>query len=364
VQFAELVAAKAAAELLVRQNGAATTMQAVWRGRAARVQFVKLVAAKAAAELLVRQNGAATTMQAVWRGRVVRTEYLKIRSAVITIQAYTRGWSTRKQFPKTMPVGHAAAMIQAAFRGFMVRKRASKLVKSAAARCAKANAGATEEMTLGARTVSALQILLTHTQLTFVLRAVVALVAATNFSAGCCKRLVDGNAIPILFQLVKSCNRSKPHMAVLVQVLQLMLNLADCPATSDAVFHNGETVEALINLCQMYRDKVEIFGKALAIMMSFTNDPAKVAQIKSREGEMKRLVQIQGLLQKKLKTKSKLAANKAVKVAVAKSKAAGKGGAAAKATGGRSKTPVQTVPSATLGDCLDTLTRFVDVVNA
>ena len=313
-----------------------------------------MVEAKAAADLAVEQTAAATTVQSVWRGRAARFEYNRIRAATITIQAYTRGYIVRKLLPKTMPVNKAATMIQAAWRGFITRKQSSKKSKRLAARIAAANACAEEHMTLGARTVSALKILLTHKQLTFVLRACENLVVATKLSTGCCTRLVDAKAVPILFQLVRSCNRSKPHMAVLVVALEIMLNLVKCADTNQYVFQEGESIGLMSELCQMYRDKTEIFAVVLEIMKNFLNDPEKVAVIKTRAADMKRFDQIKALLERKAKLSKKIDSTRARKSAKA---TAGKG-AKKKKGAAEEKAP------ATISDCLDNLTKFVSTIKA
>ena len=74
---------KVGAELLVHQTSAAIALQAIWRGRSARIECAELWA-KAATELLLHQNSAAIALQAIWRGRSARIEFLKVRAAVVT----------------------------------------------------------------------------------------------------------------------------------------------------------------------------------------------------------------------------------------------------------------------------------------
>ena len=343
--------AMASARRVAAETAAATTLQSAYRGSVARKQFAAMVEAKAA-ETAVARLLSATTMQSVWRGRAARIDYNRIRTAIITIQAYGRGYIVRKQLPKTMPVIKAATMIQSAWRGYITRKQSSKKAQRLAARIAAANACAEEHMTLGARTVSALKILLTHKQLTFVLRACENLVVATKLSTGCCTRMVDAKAVPIIFQLVRSCNRSKPHMAVLVVALQIMLNLVKCKQTNAFVFQEGEAVGLMAELCQMYRDKTEIFAVVLEIMKNFTSDAEKVATIKKRHADMKRFDQIKSLLERKAKLSKKIDSTRTRKAA--KPAAVGKGTKKKKAE----------MPAVTISDCLETLTRFVSTIKA
>ena len=48
----------------------------------------------------------------------------------------------------------------------------------------------------------------------------------TRLSPRCCERMVQGHAVSVLYQLVRSCNRSIPHMEIIKYVVCILLNLA------------------------------------------------------------------------------------------------------------------------------------------
>jgi abnormal spindle-like microcephaly-associated protein len=173
------------------------------------------------AELAQQAEVAAVRLQACARGYLARKRISAMTRAAVTIQISFRVYLQNKKMDPEV----AAVKIQSVFRGYLFRKTMGKKLRAMYLRVELANAAATEAMTLGARTVSALQILLTHKQLTFVLRACENLQVATALSPSCCVRLVEGKAVPIMFQLVRSCNRSKPHMAVLQLALNIITNL-------------------------------------------------------------------------------------------------------------------------------------------
>ena len=48
----------------------------------------------------------------------------------------------------------------------------------------------------------------------------------SRLSARCCERIVAWNAVSVLFRLVRSCNRSLPHMEIINYTVNVLLNLA------------------------------------------------------------------------------------------------------------------------------------------
>lgn len=49
---------------------------------------------------------------------------------------------------------------------------------------------------------------------------------ATRLSPVCCERLVEVNAVGVIYRLILSCNRSLPHMEVIKFCVNILLNLA------------------------------------------------------------------------------------------------------------------------------------------
>lgn len=136
----------------------------------------------------------------------------------------------------------------------------------------------------GYRTTSALSVLLTHKQLSFVLRACENLEVATALSTRCAERLVDHSAVPIIFQLIRSCNRSKPHTAVLVKALNIIANLSAHKGTVNAVFSQQESTGLMVELIQMYvflrnmRATPALCVQSLSFLASFGSCCTRVVQ--------------------------------------------------------------------------------------
>ena len=310
-----------------RQAAAAVRVQALWRKftlqrkfqrtrhSAVTVQRWYRRAANTKREnIRLQQAKAARLLQACYRGYAARKEFIAARSSAVRIQSAVRGWITRKHLSldalkeqrAAAAGGIAALKIQSLFRGYRVRKQASKKVKAACTRVAVANANYDPANTLAARTKSALEILLTHKQLTFVLRACEDLEAACKLSASCCQRLVNANAVPILFQLIRSCNRSKPHMAVLCYALQILSHLSCCEKTAPVVFSDKESIALMAEILQMYRDKEDIFGAVVSILIKNCSHPEIVEKIKKNKLIVKRFAAILNLVERKMKLASKM----------------------------------------------------------
>ena len=45
-------------------------------------------------------------------------------------------------------------------------------------------------------------------------------------SPRCCERMVEDGAVAIIYSLMKSCNRSLPHMEIIKYSVNILLNLA------------------------------------------------------------------------------------------------------------------------------------------
>ena len=108
-------------------------------------------------------------------------------------------------------------------------------------------------MTLGSRTLAALAVVLHSKNLTAVLHACEALEVTTRFSAVCCARFREEGAAPILFALIKSCNRSKPHQELLKVAMDVLEHVASAPAGAPAVTGAVEAVEVLLDVMQVRR---------------------------------------------------------------------------------------------------------------
>ena len=282
-ELADRQAAAAAEE--ARLKAAADAEEEARCAEEARLEDERATAATAAAE------------------RMVAIESVSRRHAATVIQSAVRAWLEARAL---VPV-RAATCIQSYWRSYCVRRAASAPVRRAYARVLRAAARAEPHLTLGQRAHSALEVLLTHKKLTFVLQAVKELDAVTRLSASCCEQMVaDRSAVAIVFQLVRSCNRSTPHMAVLRHGLNILVHLARCKSTRQVVFGERDSLATAVELLQMYRDQADIFQTACKLLSAMCQDDKMLSALKADAALSNRIRGIQRLLLRKSRLESRM----------------------------------------------------------
>ena len=251
-------------------RSAAVTLQAYIRCVQTKIRFKALV-------------GASTVITSAQRGRVIFSRFRAYRSAVLSLQTAFREKLAHRVLTQlradhaylltqAAAIVHGAHKIQRAFRQYLwqqQRSRAaqviqrkvkfyamtkreflieSKLLKVQAfwrgciarlhvqsnerltemrTRVARANTNAREDMTLGHRTKAALQVLLCSKNLSEVFVAIKTLEVSTRWSSTCCSWFVGeaNEAVPIMYGLMRSCNRSQPHRKLLLYALRVLSNV-------------------------------------------------------------------------------------------------------------------------------------------
>ncbi|KAJ8300168.1 hypothetical protein KUTeg_021687 [Tegillarca granosa] len=155
----------------------------------------------------------------------------------------------------------------AIWRGRKVRKGCkNKKIEIVRKSLQEANRSATEEKKLGNRTSSALDYLLKYKQLSHILEALIHLDVATRLSPACCERMVEVNAVSVIYRLIRSCNRSQPHMELIKYSVNILLNLAKYDKTASDVYNVEESIDTLIDLMQIYREKGAIFSRTCMLL--------------------------------------------------------------------------------------------------
>jgi hypothetical protein len=155
---------------------------------------------------------------------------------------------------------------QCVYRGNRVRCASDQQAQELCSRVVLTQQNSRPEMTLGNRTDDALTTLQTSLQLSGMIRACVTLDVATRWSKECSQRIVDEDAVHILLRLIRSCNRSTPHMELQKSTLNVLRNLCKDRDLCTEVFAVADSVDILVELMQMYRDKHETFLQACSIL--------------------------------------------------------------------------------------------------
>ncbi|KAF9582765.1 hypothetical protein BGW38_010790 [Lunasporangiospora selenospora] len=247
----------------------------------------------------VREN-AAIRIQRWWRYRLEIKEADHMQWLARAMQTQIRGVLARQQAMRRM---EAIVIVQSWWRGCQVRQECSAKVKAARKRIEHANATAEEHMKLGNRTTMALDILLSSGQLSAVLKACYHLDVVTRLSKNSCLRLVEHNVVNIIFQLIKSCNRSQPHMEVLKHGLNIVENLSRDPDTVGSVFWAPEGMEILVDCAQAYRENELVFESVVTILLIHLEqdqDENRRRVMRSMTPEVKKLRGVLTVMERKL----------------------------------------------------------------
>lgn len=222
------------------------------------------------------------TIQRWMRAKLARKRYLRFISAirvvqakarqhlrhreeaVIRLQAVIRGWLGRRHVIRRE---QHIIKLQSIWRGRKVRKAyKSKKLETIRNNLKEATKTATDDKKLGNRTESALDYLLKYKQLSHILEALIHLETSTRLSPACCQRMVNVNAVGVIYRLIQSCNRSQPHMEIIRYSINILLNLAKYEKTRSAVYEVEGAIECLLELMQVYREKGHIFSCSCTLM--------------------------------------------------------------------------------------------------
>ncbi|XP_072516320.1 abnormal spindle-like microcephaly-associated protein [Salminus brasiliensis] len=350
-RFRALLLAKAAKESLRKRNAAAITIQAFCHGWLTRqrvkeaasairrhrfiaaayhhlcaVKIQRALRAHWALKAAKRQISSVIYIQRWFKAKLQRKRYLEQRQNIITVQRAVKAWLNHRH--------QAAAVIQHATKRFLLRRKKERLqqgivkvqalwrghcsrklhdttkVISLRNRFRKVNREAKEEDKLCNKTATALSYLLGYQNYAYILAALKHLETATRLSPECCERLVNSGATHTIFTLIRSCNRSVPSMEIITLAIQVLLNLSKYNKTIDAVYEVPDSVDTLLDLLQIYREKAgdkvadkggSIFTKACFLLVILVQDERRATGVKKLPRASERICSIYKLTLRKYK---------------------------------------------------------------
>lgn len=338
-------------ENLRRRHNAAVYLQALWRGWLARQQVKEMacaarrhrftaavyhhlcairiqraVRAHWALKSAKKKISSVLYIQQCFRAKLQRKRYLKDREDIIKTQRAVRTW-LRHRNKAAVTIQHAVRKLllrhrkerlqcgiikaQALWRGHRSRKHhdTSKVI-SMRCRLREVNRGVKEEDKLCNKTTTALSYLLGLQNYAYILAALKHLETATRLSPECCERLVESGATHTIFTLIRSCNRSVPSMEIITLSIQVLLNLSKYNRTIDAVYDVDNSVETLLDLLQIYREKAgdkvaekggNIFTKACFLLVLLVQDERRAMEVRKLPKVLDRIRSIYRLTLRKCK---------------------------------------------------------------
>uniref|UniRef100_A0A8C7PDG1 Assembly factor for spindle microtubules n=1 Tax=Oncorhynchus mykiss TaxID=8022 RepID=A0A8C7PDG1_ONCMY len=345
------------ARRLARRKRAAVKIQSVIRMSIQRRSYLTLRSstvklqshcrAWVARRRFLKRRTAAATLQKHYRGRQAQREqrslYLKTLTSVKMLQTRVRGHIQLKRYQNlkrsavTIQVSRrrrAASTIQHAARTFLLRRREQRVqqgiikaqalwrghqsrklhdnckVVSMRHRLRKVSEEVREEDRLCNKTSWAIEYLLKYKHFSYILEALKNLETATRLSPECCERLVTSGATLVIFTLIRSCNRSVPSMEVITYAIQVLLNLSKYDKTIEAVYAVENSVDTLLDLLQIYREKAgdkvadkggSIFTKACFLLIILLQDQYRALEVRKLSKAVDRLRSIYRLTARKHK---------------------------------------------------------------
>eukprot|EP00457_Paulinella_chromatophora_P000287 gb/GEZN01000287.1/.p1 GENE.gb/GEZN01000287.1/~~gb/GEZN01000287.1/.p1 ORF type:complete len:1678 (+),score=485.33 gb/GEZN01000287.1/:676-5034(+) len=210
---------------------------------------------------------------------------------------------------KQAKIDKSILTIQATWRGHVVRKSISKQQQEKLSEIRKRmeitkKAYKTSD-SLGARTQTALEQLLGSRHLSVVFEAIRTLDHVTSVLPSCCVAASEQHAISAIYAVLRSCNRSKPHLELVSLCLSGLLNIASYGPTKDAVFDPDFCLETLTERLQVYRDKPDLFAQILDLLDIGCSVSGFIAQLASRPRVIKRLQGIRNVTEHKLRIETR-----------------------------------------------------------
>ena len=292
---------------------AATEIQAVVRGRQARnvvaIQLRAVSTLQRAARAVINgmhneanevEQFAATEIQRVWRGYRANVDYLLLVLSAIKIQAVARVRHARrvvadKKEERRIRVLQRAAsnsvekveMRQAHKRltvqitsdvdglpNILRRRQPQPLVLSPVPSPQplvfpvpppQFNTPIRQPSKFERHTNKAIRTVQKSKKFTEVLKAVLNLEKITQQSIEDCQLIIEANAHHKLFSIIRSCNRSSPHLDLVRVILSVLSNIAQHPLMLKQMA-NDEAIGSLTELVQLFRDKSNIFALSSSLL--------------------------------------------------------------------------------------------------
>lgn len=229
-------------------------------------------------------NKCARKIQVAFRGLMRRQ---RMERAAETIQSLVRTYLTRRQATR---VSRGVVRLQAVFRARRTRRRRTKRVLALAHRVKAANKKSRDnpKLRIGYKTRHALKILQTSKSLAEIMDAVKSLETSTRLSQLCCVLFTEANAAKILLDLIRSCNRSVPHVELVQCILLTLDNVVQYPQLVPS-FADVASAEIFLDKMQMFRDKEGIFCLSINLLRHVAAVNPAVEDFCSMHEHLKRL---------------------------------------------------------------------------
>ncbi|XP_037068060.1 abnormal spindle-like microcephaly-associated protein homolog [Pollicipes pollicipes] len=119
----------------------------------------------------------------------------------------------------------------------------------------------------------------------------------TRLSAACSRLVAQEHAVPVLYTLIRQCNRSVPHITAVELCLSVLLNLARHPDTADAVHQVDNWLMTLLDKMAVFREKGPgIVTRAGSLLVSIVQSPSLAQMVRDDAKAVQQLRSLRALM--------------------------------------------------------------------
>ena len=269
-----------------RVESAAIFLQAVFRGKRARKEVARLREERLVQQRLAEEERVREEKKREERRRLLhRVQTLNATTLQTQLRVFlSKQLLQRRLAEQAAERQRSAALIQACWRGYRERKQTPQLLTTRRT-LVRLQHRRTPSQTMEGRTVAALAALQSSQSLSCITRAVHSLSVTSSLASICESHLRP--AVPALFSLIRSCNRSEPHTHLLLLLLTTLTNIASHPSTLTSVYHHEGSADVLVEQLQVYRDHGRLMRRVLGLLERGRGVPGWVQGMAGQEGEGK-----------------------------------------------------------------------------
>jgi abnormal spindle-like microcephaly-associated protein len=286
-------------------NFAACEIQRIWRGFTQFCDYVIVVDATVELQAFFRKTIAIRRFKEL--RLVLHVERSYYNHVTRSIQRSFRSYLHRKhlaeaagviqrrarfyiQMRRATIVDRGVRRVQAIWRAKIVRRLRSKKLSALVLRLDVANRKARNDpkLRIGYKTRHALEVLQNSKSLAGIMDAVKSLETSTRLSQLCCVLFTEAHAARILLDLIRSCNRSIPHMELVQCILLTLDNVSEYRALVPS-FADCNSAEIFLDKMQMFRDKDGIFCLSISLLERISDCNPMVEEFCAMHEHLKRL---------------------------------------------------------------------------
>ena len=158
-----------------------------------------------------------------------------------------------------------------------------------------------DKITIGMKTLDAVNTLEIAKTIPDVLHAVKTLEMTTQLSSECCKIFATTHSPTTLFSLIRSCNRSSPHQELLKIALSTLLNVSRHEKLSKLIASVPDSSCVLVDLMQTFRDKQSLFCMVCELLCTMISADEEVKNACNSSECRNRLDGIKTIIERKSK---------------------------------------------------------------